>query len=52
MSKRIWRKAKPTALPNTRFPKDALGRRAKAAFEDWKQKLSPLERRKLSARSR
>jgi hypothetical protein len=35
-----WHRAKtgkPTQFANVRFPRDSLGRRAKAAFEEWRQ---------------
>jgi hypothetical protein len=46
-----WRRAKagkPTQFANTRFPRDDLGRRAKAAFEQWRQDtLTQSQRRSL-----
>ena len=46
-----WRRAKPpkpTQYANASFPQDALGQRAKAAFEAWRQTLTPRQRRSLS----
>ena len=52
-----WRRAKrgkPTEAARIHlfFPRDDLGRRAKAAFEAWRQTLSKTDRRTLSRPAR
>jgi hypothetical protein len=46
-----WRRAKTASKPsqyaNVNFPPDGLGMRAKRAFEEWRQTLTPRQRRSL-----
>jgi hypothetical protein len=41
-------KRKPTQFANTRFPRDSLGRAAKAAWIAWKASLTPQQKRRLN----
>lgn len=51
-----WNRAKTAYRPkqpaDLRFPLDALGIRAKAAFEAWRRTLTPKDRRSLSRPAR
>ncbi|KRR15033.1 hypothetical protein CQ12_40350 [Bradyrhizobium jicamae] len=40
-------KRKPTQFANTRFPRDDLGKAAKAAWIAWKASLTPKQKRQL-----
>jgi hypothetical protein len=42
-------KPKRTEHVNTRFPRDPLGQRAKAAFVEWKASLSEKQQRILKS---
>jgi hypothetical protein len=54
-ARRNWQRArqaaKPHEPPNIQFPQDALGQRAKAAWQQWRQSLTPQQqkRRKQAA---
>ena len=50
-----WQRAgkpKPTQFANIRFPRDELGKAAKAAWTQWKATLSNSQRRKLAGAPR
>ena len=41
-------KRKPTQFANTRFPRDRIGKAAKAAWIEWKASLTPQQKRLLN----